>query len=101
MLGGQLTRIAVMLLIKDLVMNKSLLVFIISCLLFFQSCGDNSVGPETDTIITEFIENQNLPKPQPYQTSFFNRKENVTFFNLKFGEPSDCLSGCFYSVGFG
>lgn len=82
-------------------MKKSLLSFIISCLLFFQSCSDNSVGPGTDRVIIEFIESQNLPLPQPYQNSFFNRKENVTVFKIKFGEPFDCPSGCTYSVGFG
>jgi hypothetical protein len=82
-------------------MKNLSLVFIITCLLFFHSCDDNSTGPETDKVIIDFIESQMLPKPQHYKISFFNSQENVSVFKLNFGEPFDCPSGCAYSVGMG
>lgn len=53
------------------------------------------------TTIEAFVETAQLPSAQPTKIIYTVPAQALTFFTVSYGEPQDCLAGCFYSQGYG
>ena len=54
-------------------------------------------GEAVSAAVAKFVRSQRLPKPQTPRLLLAVRDERVEIFSVSYGEPQDCMVGCFYS----
>lgn len=57
--------------------------------------------PNAQVEIEAFVETAQLPSAQPTKIIYTVPDQDLVFFTVAYGEPQDCLAGCFYSQGYG
>jgi len=82
-------------------MNKKIILMlsVILLVLFLALVIINSRHVDSD--IQNFVDSSNFPQVQKVNILLSNPKENLKFFQVSFGKPQDCPSGCFYSSALG
>src|SRR5439155_25687524 len=54
-------------------------------------------GEAVSAAVAKFVRSQHLPKPQTPRLLLAVPDELVEMFSVSYGEPQDCMVGCFYS----
>lgn len=88
-------------------MKGKILILGMGCLMLLacdEETGDreilNPVDP-IDSVIESFINSYSFPRLQEMKIILRIPEEDVTVFTVKYGDPNDCISGCFFSDGEG
>ncbi|MBS3166942.1 hypothetical protein J4403_01905 [Candidatus Woesearchaeota archaeon] len=87
-------------------MNKIFLfIFLSLSIVFLTGCVNQVIQLTTlqsnDTTITSFVSEPNFPKLQKINLLLDIPEKDIKVFDVKYGEPKDCESGCFYSRAVG
>lgn len=62
--------------------------------------ANNSSGVE-NSLVDNFIKSHNFPELRSADLLYEDRVKDVRIFEVSYGKPNDCPSGCFYSRGVG
>ncbi len=83
-------------------MNKIIILAILGIILI-SGCGQETNTPEqpptspTSSPIETFVNSFDFPKMQGVNILIDIPEENIKVFQISYGEPQDCPSGCFFS----
>ena len=80
---------------------KKISLLLILIIFINQSCDFFITKSNYKDDIQEFIDDLNLEMPQKIQIDISDKSKDIFFFQVKYGPPKDCASGCFYDILFG
>lgn len=90
--------------IGEIVVKGKILILGMGCLMLLACYGetdDREILDPVDPVIESFINSYGFPKLQETKIILRIPEKGVTVFTVKYGNPNDCIAGCFFSDGEG